>query len=35
MATAAGLQVRDRIFVAGEWVAPAGDETIQVVNLTI
>jgi aldehyde dehydrogenase (NAD+) len=32
MATAAELQVRDRIFIGGEWVAPAGDETIAVVN---
>jgi acyl-CoA reductase-like NAD-dependent aldehyde dehydrogenase len=34
MATAAGLQVRDRIFIGGEWVAPAGNETIAVVNPT-
>jgi acyl-CoA reductase-like NAD-dependent aldehyde dehydrogenase len=34
MATAAGLQVRDRIFIGGEWVAPAGGGTIEVVNPT-
>jgi len=32
MATAAGLQVKDRIFIDGEWVAPSGGETIEVVN---
>jgi len=32
MATAAGLQVRDEIFIGGEWVAPRGGETIEVVN---
>src|SRR6476646_1969670 len=32
MATAAGLQVRDEIFIGGEWVAPSGGETIEVVN---
>jgi aldehyde dehydrogenase (NAD+) len=32
MATAAELQVRDRIFIGGEWVAPSGAETIEVVN---
>ncbi|HET8956537.1 MAG TPA: aldehyde dehydrogenase family protein [Solirubrobacterales bacterium] len=32
MATAAGLQVKDRIFIGGEWVEPSGSETIEVVN---
>ncbi len=32
MATAAELQVRDRIFIGGEWVEPAGAEPIEVVN---
>jgi acyl-CoA reductase-like NAD-dependent aldehyde dehydrogenase len=32
MATAAGLQIRERIFIGGEWVAPSGGETIEVVN---
>lgn len=34
MATAAELQVRDRIFIGGEWVEPRGSETIEVVNST-
>jgi aldehyde dehydrogenase (NAD+)/betaine-aldehyde dehydrogenase len=34
MATAAELQVRDRIFIGGEWVEPRGAETIEVVNPT-
>ncbi|MGB7587148.1 MAG: aldehyde dehydrogenase family protein [Solirubrobacterales bacterium] len=34
MATAAELQVRDRIFIGGEWVEPEGSETIEVVNST-
>jgi aldehyde dehydrogenase (NAD+) len=34
MATAAELQVRDRIFIGGEWVEPAGAETLEVVNPT-
>jgi acyl-CoA reductase-like NAD-dependent aldehyde dehydrogenase len=34
MATAAGLEVRDRLFIGGEWVAPAGAETIAIVNPT-
>ncbi len=34
MATAAELQVRDRIFIGGEWVAPQGGETIEVINST-
>jgi aldehyde dehydrogenase (NAD+) len=32
MATAAELQVRDRIFVGGEWVEPESGERIEVVN---
>ena len=34
MATAAELQVRDRIFIGGEWVVPSGVEPIEVVNST-
>jgi aldehyde dehydrogenase (NAD+) len=34
MATAAELQVRDRIFIGGEWVEPSSGETISVVNPT-
>jgi aldehyde dehydrogenase (NAD+) len=34
MATAAELQVRDRIFIGGAWVEPRGGETIEVVNPT-
>jgi aldehyde dehydrogenase (NAD+) len=34
MATAAQLQVRDSVFVGGEWVEPQGSETIDVVNPT-
>jgi len=34
MATAAELQVKDRIFIGGEWVEPGGAETIEVVNPT-
>ncbi|MDX6624129.1 MAG: aldehyde dehydrogenase [Solirubrobacterales bacterium] len=34
MATAAELQVRDKVFIGGEWVAPQGDETIEVINAT-
>ncbi len=34
MATAAELQVRDRVFIGGEWVEPAGAEPIEVVNST-
>lgn len=32
MATAAELQVRDKIFIGGEWVEPSGSEPIEVVN---
>jgi aldehyde dehydrogenase (NAD+) len=34
MATAAELQVRDKVFIGGEWVAPAGGESIEVINST-
>ncbi|HEY6144787.1 MAG TPA: aldehyde dehydrogenase family protein [Solirubrobacterales bacterium] len=34
MATAAELQVRDKIFIGGAWVEPRGSETIEVVNPT-
>ena len=34
MATAAELQVRDKIFIGGEWVEPEGAETIEVINST-
>jgi acyl-CoA reductase-like NAD-dependent aldehyde dehydrogenase len=34
MATAAELQVKDRVFIGGEWVAPSGAEPIEVVNPT-
>jgi acyl-CoA reductase-like NAD-dependent aldehyde dehydrogenase len=34
MATAAELQVRDRILIGGEWVEPRGTETIEVINST-
>jgi aldehyde dehydrogenase (NAD+) len=32
MATAAELQVRERVFIGGEWVEPSGNEPIEVVN---
>jgi acyl-CoA reductase-like NAD-dependent aldehyde dehydrogenase len=32
MAVAAELQVRDKLYIDGEWVGPAGSETIDVVN---
>ncbi len=32
MATAAELRVRDRAFIGGEWVEPAGSEAIEVIN---
>ena len=32
MAVAAELQVRDKLFIGGEWISPAGVETIDVVN---
>ena len=34
MATTAELQVRDRVFIGGEWVEPQGSEAIEVVNST-
>jgi aldehyde dehydrogenase (NAD+) len=34
MATAAGVQVRDKIFIGGEWVEPSGADLIEVVNST-
>ena len=34
MATAAEVQVRDRIFIGGEWVEPSGADPIEVVNST-
>jgi aldehyde dehydrogenase (NAD+) len=34
MATAAELQVKDRIFIGGEWVEPSGADPIEVVNST-
>jgi aldehyde dehydrogenase (NAD+) len=34
MATAAELQVRDRIFIGGAWVEPEGSEAIEVINST-
>jgi aldehyde dehydrogenase (NAD+) len=34
MATAAELQVRDRVYIGGEWVEPAGTEPIEVINST-
>jgi acyl-CoA reductase-like NAD-dependent aldehyde dehydrogenase len=32
MATAAEIQVRDKVYIGGEWVAPSSAETIEVVN---
>jgi acyl-CoA reductase-like NAD-dependent aldehyde dehydrogenase len=34
MATAAELQVKDKVYIGGEWVEPDGGETIEVVNPT-
>jgi acyl-CoA reductase-like NAD-dependent aldehyde dehydrogenase len=34
MATAAGVQVKDKIFIGGEWVEPASAKPIEVVNPT-
>jgi aldehyde dehydrogenase (NAD+) len=34
MATAAETQVRERIFIGGEWVEPEGAETLEVINST-
>ena len=32
MSVAAEIQVRDKLYVGGEWIEPAGSETIDVVN---
>jgi acyl-CoA reductase-like NAD-dependent aldehyde dehydrogenase len=34
MATAAEVQVRDKVFIGGEWVQPSGGEQIEVINAT-
>ena len=34
MAIAEQVQVRDKLYIGGEWVDPAGDETIEVINST-
>ncbi len=34
MATAAELQVREKVFIGGKWVEPAGGEPIEVINAT-
>jgi acyl-CoA reductase-like NAD-dependent aldehyde dehydrogenase len=34
MATAAELQVRDKLYIGGEWVEPSGGEWVEVVNAT-
>ena len=34
MATTAELQVRDKVFIGGEWVDSTGSETIEVINST-
>jgi acyl-CoA reductase-like NAD-dependent aldehyde dehydrogenase len=34
MATAAESQVRDKIFIGGEWVGPEGSDAIEVINST-
>jgi acyl-CoA reductase-like NAD-dependent aldehyde dehydrogenase len=34
MATAAGLQVRERIFIGGEWVEPEGADALEVISST-
>jgi acyl-CoA reductase-like NAD-dependent aldehyde dehydrogenase len=34
MAVAEQVQVRDKLYIGGQWVAPAGDESIEVVNST-
>ncbi|MFN8216163.1 MAG: aldehyde dehydrogenase family protein [Solirubrobacterales bacterium] len=34
MAAAAELEVRERVFIGGEWVEPSGGETLEVVNPT-
>src|SRR5213595_2144785 len=32
MAVAADIQVKDKLYIGGEWVDPAGSETIDVIN---
>src|SRR4051794_11238772 len=32
MATATGVQARDKIFIGGEWVEPQSTETLEVIN---
>ena len=34
MATAAELQVKDRVFIGGEWVEAESAETLEVINST-
>ncbi|HSC21208.1 MAG TPA: aldehyde dehydrogenase family protein [Solirubrobacterales bacterium] len=34
MATAAEVQVKDKVFIGGEWVEPSGGEPLEVVNAT-
>ena len=34
MTVAAEIQVRDQLYIGGEWVDPTGTETIEVVNAT-
>src|SRR4051812_28359519 len=34
MATAAELQVKDKVFIGGEWVEPTGAEPVEVVTPT-
>jgi aldehyde dehydrogenase (NAD+) len=34
MATVAEAQIKDKIFIGGEWVGPQGGETIEVINST-
>ena len=34
MATAAETQVHEQIFIGGEWTAPEGTETLEVINST-
>ena len=34
MATTAELQVRDKVFIGGEWVESEGSETLEVINST-
>jgi acyl-CoA reductase-like NAD-dependent aldehyde dehydrogenase len=34
MAATAELQVKDKVFIGGEWVEPRGSETIEVINST-